>query len=211
MKKISSLAVLFLTLALAACGLPFQGGRSQPTPAQSGTRLFQDDFSNPQSGWATNSSAHGSIGYVDGGYRIEVTTAGYEKAASLPKVFQNDVRIEVNAIKQAGPVDGSIGILCRYQDASNFYAGIVSGNGTEIVKVVNGQRTALDAESNTDALVSGADNNTLRFTCIGNSLILYANGDQVAGATDSSFSGGMVGLLAGAYDTGGVSILFKNF
>jgi hypothetical protein len=40
---------------------------------------------------------------------------------------------------------------------------------------------------------------------------LYVNGSQVATATDSSFSGGMVGLSSASYDTAGTDILFDNF
>ena len=41
-------------------------------------------------------------------------------------------------------------------------------------------------------------------------LTLYANDQKIISVTDSSFNGGDVGLIAKAYGTPGVDILFDN-
>ena len=53
--------------------------------------------------------------------------------------------------------------------------------------------------------------NHIRADCIGNELTLYVNGQQVATATDSEFTGGDIGVIAGTFSTPGTDIHFDNF
>ena len=60
-------------------------------------------------------------------------------------------------------------------------------------------------------VVQGAGSNHIRFDCISGALTGYVNGQALASASDSDFHNGDVGLIAGAFDTGGVKIAFTNF
>ena len=62
-----------------------------------------------------------------------------------------------------------------------------------------------------DGINQGASTNHIEGDCIGNTLTLYVNGTLLMTATDSSFSSGDVGLIAQAFSTGGVDMLFHNF
>ncbi len=62
-----------------------------------------------------------------------------------------------------------------------------------------------------DAILQGAATNRIRADCAGSTLTLYANETEIVSVTDSSFTGGNVGLIAKAYATPGVDILFDNF
>ena len=62
-----------------------------------------------------------------------------------------------------------------------------------------------------DLIVKGDGPNHLRFDCIGNTLAGYVNGMPIANASDTDFSGGDAGLIAGAFSEGGVEISFDNF
>ena len=62
-----------------------------------------------------------------------------------------------------------------------------------------------------DLVKQGEASNHVRADCIGNSLTLYVNGKKAASATDSTLTGGDVGLIAGTYSTPGTDILFDNF
>jgi len=53
--------------------------------------------------------------------------------------------------------------------------------------------------------------NHLRADCIGNTLTLYVNFNEVASVQDSDFATGDVGVLAGAFAEAGVDVLFQNF
>jgi hypothetical protein len=226
-KKLVS-ALVVLMLASVACGLPsipglnpvVSGGDGvQATvapPSNQQSVLFQDDFSDSNSGWDHSSTQNGSTDYESGGYRIHVDTANYEKWANPSKVFQDDVRIEVDATKTGGPDNNDFGVLCRYQDTDNYYQLVITSDGyAAIIKLENGKATVISSSDgklqSVDGINSGAATNHIRADCIGSDLSLYANGTQVATASDSSYTGGDVGLSGGTYDTGGTDILFDNF
>jgi ribosomal protein L40E len=178
--------------------------------------LFHDDFSDPNSGWEFYENDNGSTGYESGGYRMHVVTANWLSWATLPDIFQNDVRIEVDATKIDGPDDNDIGVICRFQDNSNYYYLGISNDGyAAIYKSLQGEFSIISSEDGkwqkVDGIYPGSANNHIRADCIGNTLTLYANGAQIATATDDSFTGGQVSLAVGTFDTGGVDILFDNF
>ena len=93
-------------------------GNGTPRP----NSIFVDDFSNPASGWETWSDANGSfVAYQNGGLRILVKDKQFDYWSRPGKRFV-DARIEVDAIKVAGPNDNDFGLICRSQDRNNFYA-----------------------------------------------------------------------------------------
>jgi len=234
-KKLSG-ALVILMLATMACGLPSipgispvtsgggssntSGGSTQPqataAPQTQSNVLFKDDFSDSNSGWDHSSTQNGTTDYEQGGYRIHVVTANYEKWANPNKTFPDDVRIEVDAAKIGGPDANDFGVICRYQDRDNYYDMIITSDGyAAIVKYESGNSSVISASDGklqpVDGINSGSTPNHIRADCVGSNLTLYANGTRVAQATDSSFTGGDVGLNAGTYDTGGTDILFTNF
>ncbi len=226
MQKKLIAAFAILVMATMACGVPSLNSiSSQATlPPSNGSGsgnqdsnvLFHDDFSNPGSGWDQGSTDNGTTGYENGGYRIHVLTPNYDKWGNPSRSFQDDVRIEVDAAQTGGPNDIDIGVLCRYQDQENFYQLIVTVDGyAGIIKMDNGNSSIISSPDGklqpVTGINSGSTPNHLRADCVGSTLTLYANGNQVASATDTSFTGGDVGLIAGNYDNGGADVLFKNF
>ncbi len=211
-----------LILVTMACGLPSipslsggNTGNSSQSGSQSGNILFQDDFSNTGSGWDTESTDNGTTGYDNGVYRINVFTPNYDKWGNPSKKFQDDVRIEVDATRTAGPEDIDVGVICRYQDVDNFYQMIITLDGyAGIVKNENGKTSIISSSDGklqpANGINSGSTLNHIRADCVGSTLTLYANGTKVATATDSTFSGGDIGLIAGNYDTGGADVNFDN-
>ena len=179
--------------------------------------LLSDDFSNPDSGWSEYTSANGSAGYKNGGYLIQVLTKNWMIWDPLPNVFQNDVRLEVDATKTEGQDDSSqFGVACRYQDSDNFYLLALSSDGYAAIFLKSqGKYTNLSSAdkkwASVDGINGGTATNRLRADCIGSDLTLYSNGTQVASASDDTFSEGGVALIAGTFDTGGTSIQFDNF
>lgn len=175
---------------------------------------FQDDFSNPGSGWDTNQDSNGSTDYSNGSFRIKVTNTSYLLWANPNQSLQNDISINVDATKAGGPDDNKFGVICRYQDSNNFYYLFITSDGYAGISMFkNNEQIWLtgDALIPSDAINQGAATNSIRADCAGSTLTLYANNQQIASVTDSSFSGGDVGLIAGTYETSGVDILFDNF
>jgi len=174
--------------------------------------IFQDDFSDPQSGWSTYQGIDGLMNYEAGSYHILVDVPNTWFWATT-EVKLADASIEVQAEKVAGPDDNVLGLICRYQDDNNFYLLLISSDGYYgILKRMNGSMTVFgDGMQYSQIIHQGKTSNTLRADCIGNTITLYANGTRLAQATDSTFSEGAPGLIVGTYNTAGTDIVFDNF
>lgn len=215
MRKKFKLIFIIITLMMAvlACSL-FGGDDSAPSdPISVPTNvLFQDDFSDPSSGWDQVNEIEGSTDYVNGVYRIYVDEANYDIWAN-PGLDFTDTIIEVEATKVGGPDDNDFGVICRYQGLDNFYFFIISSDGYYgIAKVVNGEQALIGLENMeySDAINQGNASNLLRADCIGNQFTLYINGEKVADASNSQYTSGDVGLIAGTFDIAGTEVNFDN-
>jgi hypothetical protein len=204
-----ALVLLLLSAWTLSCAVT--GG--SPAPSTGTGILFQDDFSDHGSGWDQASFETGVTDYEDGVYRIYVNEPNVDYWAN-PGLDFTDVRVEVEATKVGGSDDNDLGIICRYQDAQNFYFAVISSDGfAGIVKSEGGEQTPISSEAlePADAVREGNSTNTLRFDCVGDSLSLMVNGTQVAAATDAAWAKGDVGLVAGTFDTPGTDVHFDNF
>lgn len=186
---------------------------NDPAPGRDGEVLFQDNFSDPASGWARVTAAAGVSDYLDGVYRILVNEPNVD-IWSKPGLKFSDVRIEVDAFKVGGDRDNRFGVICRAVDDNSFYTFIVSSDGYYGIGMINDdayQLIGMDALQPTDAIQVGSAQNHLRADCVGNTLTLYVNGVQLAQVQDSTFANGDVGLIAGTYGVSGTDIRFDNF
>jgi hypothetical protein len=175
--------------------------------------LYQDDFSNPFSGWPVSADADKAASYSDGQYLIQAFAAGQDVWANPGENF-SDVSIEVDATKHSGTDNNDFGIICRLVDDSNFYFLIVSSDGYQVIgKYQNGQAEYLSSEQMqpSEAVLQGSATNHLRGDCVGSTLSLYVNGQQVATVTDTAFTSGDVGLTVGTFEDPNAAVIFDNF
>jgi hypothetical protein len=198
--------ICFLALALGACSR---------TSMSQGDAYFQDDFSNPSSGWDRVSGTDGVTDYADGMYRIFSATPNYYMWAATGRKFPNDVRIEVDVTRKAGADQDVFGVLCRYRNDKNFYILMISGDGQAgIAKRTSTVDLAMlsgGSMKGTASVHPGLVQNHLRADCLGDQLSLYVNDALAASATDSEFSGGDAGLWLGTFDQPGADLFFDNF
>jgi hypothetical protein len=207
-------ALAVLALVSLACSALSGGSPSSPTSAPGKQVLFQDDFSDSNSGWPSASDADKTANYsADGKYVIEAITTQQDVWAHPGKSF-NDVSVEVDATKTGGPDNNGFGVVCRFQDNDNFYYFMVSSDGYQVIgKYQGGQNQYLSAEKMqpTTAITAGTATNHVRGDCQGSTLTLYANGQQLSSITDTSFTSGDVGLIVGTFDEPNVGVTFDNF
>ncbi len=202
-----------LLIASLACSVLNGDDSSVGAPALPPDILFQDDFSDPSSGWDQVEVPEGITDYENGYYRMLVNTEETDIWAN-PGLFFTDVVIEVDAEKVGGPDDNDFGIICRYQDIDNFYFFIISSDGYYGVgKVINGEQELIGTDQMypDDAIKQGNTTNQIKADCIGSHLVLHANGTQLADVQDTAFSSGDVGLIAGTFAQPGTDIHFDNF
>ena len=189
------------------------GGAPIESPPSSGP-LFQDDFSDPSSGWTRADKDTYITDYANGAYRFYVKPDNYSVWSTAPGVTVDDASIEVEATKTAGPDDANFGIVCRYVDADNFYFLMITSDGyAAIYKLKAGGWTLLSGDELqfSDAILPGDATNVIRADCIGSTVSLTVNGELLMEVEDTDFESGSVGLLAGTNTAGGADIVFDNF
>lgn len=204
----------FPLLVALACQVTGTAQDEPQTPAEEEQALFEDDFSDPNSGWGTLRESGTIADYESGGFRILVNDINADVTATPGRLF-SDMRIEVTATKTGGPDDNDFGVICRYQDENNYYFLIISSDGFYgIGALVEGEARLLgmDAMEYSNEINQGSGaSNQIRGDCVAERLTLYVNGTILAEGTDNRFQSGDVGLIAGTFDEPGTDILFDNF
>lgn len=203
------IALVILPLALISCGSSFVADLI----TRPGGVLYKDDFSNPLSGWKRLAGPGGVMDYDGGGYRFLVT-AEHQNYWSTPGLDFQNVRIEVDALKYAGPEENRIGLICRYHDVGSYYFFVISSDGYYALGKLKDNQISLLGQAEmlqSEAIKQGSVINHLRADCVGNSLVMYVNDIPVTIAQDSDFTNGDVGLLVGTFEQTGVDVVFDNF
>ena len=203
--------LLALLLLLSACS-DGTGSATEvvlPTLA-SDAILFQDDFSNPKSGWDRASQGGNSTDYADGKYRITLATPQQDIWANPYQYFDQDIIVEVDVWQNPSTVQAAYGIICGYSDVNNYYSlTIGSGWYVEIFRYQQGKRLTLYSAENQPGIDS--EHNHMEALCASSALQLRVNGSLVAEVEAQEFLYGDVGLVASSFDESGVEILFDNF
>jgi hypothetical protein len=206
------LVVVTLSFSIIACQYA-----SQLTDqlSSSGDAIFRDDYSQPYAGWSrgTDLPNGGISDYSDGKFRILVNEPNFDYWSNPNLSFKNS-RVEVDAARQAGPDINRFGLICRYKDELNYYFFIISSDGYYGVGKVKDNHLSMIGMKEmlpSDAVLLGSELNHLRADCIGDQLFFYVNGRLLTQVSDSDFSSGDVGILAGTFDQPGVDIAFDNF
>lgn len=198
----------FVFLFLSACVPP---AASSVVVASPGDVLYQEQFESHSTGWARIANDNGIMDYDQGGYRIFVRQPKLNVWSTSEKDF-GDVRVETDVIRLNGPDENRMGLICRYQEG-DYYFFVISNDGYYAIGKFIGGMTLLLGQSEmkpSEAIQAGRMNH-LRADCTGDTLTFYINFKEVASATDTDFSNGDVGLVAGAFSHPGVDVLFDNF
>ncbi|MBK9925485.1 MAG: hypothetical protein IPP66_09355 [Anaerolineales bacterium] len=199
----------FFILVLASC-LPAQP-TEKVTTGKSGEMLYKEDFSNNTSGWDRFINDGGIMDYDSGGFRILVRQPKVN-FWSTPAGNYQDVRVEADVTKLNGPDANRAGLMCRYRNG-DYYFFIISNDGFYTIgKFIGGNAILLGQEAmQPTEFIKAGETNHLRADCIGSTLTLYVNFNQVASVPDTDFPTGGVGVIAGTFEEPGVDVLFQNF
>ena len=228
--RVRTVAVLIVVLSvlsvgsilLTGCGQPPAPSASEPAPGFLEPALhmeptpvvfslvYQDDFSDQDSGWDDAFDEHTMKQYGAHEYHIEVNAPNLF-AWGLANRTISDFVLEVKARQWEGPDNNSYGVIFRYQDPHNFYRFDVTGDGFFLVsKLVDGNWLTLVDWTPSPAVNQGEAENKLRVSCLGQHIAVYANGELLAEVDDESFRQGDIGFFAGTFDEAGVHISFDD-
>ena len=183
-----------LVALLVSCG----GG--DPLP-------WSDDFSDPASGWQTESDASAQVGYHEGTMRVFVESPNRLAWAWAGREFA-DFYLSVEATQASGPDDNEYGVQVRMQDNSRFYRFSISGDGYYQVSKHDGATVeSLSGEwPETDTIHLGAATNHLEVVCQGATMTFFVNGVQLVQVEDADYGRGDIGLYAGSFHDPGTGV-----
>lgn len=205
-------AFLLFSFLLTACGKTFLTADEIPWVNQNPV-LFMDDFSSQTGGWMTYEDSLSFAGYEHSGFLLMTDVPNYQ-IWSVPGLNFRDTQVFVEARKIDGTNDNLFGVLCRYQDESNYYAFVISSDGYYgIYRRLNGQLALIDQVHMDFSTVihQGDGANQVQIVCLGDQLVLTVNDEKLIQVRDDALNYGDIGLIAGSYATPGVSILFDHF
>ena len=214
-------AVLILALLGGAIWLQLSGRLLQPpassrdTQVDSGSGIdfvlaYQDDFSDPNSGWDDTSDRYTSKQYGNAKYYIEVTTSNLT-AWGLANRDVANFRLEVEATQESGSSNSDYGVLFRFEDHENYYRFDISGEGYFLLsKFYQGEWSTLVPLTASSALRLGQSTNKLMVEAIGEQIRVFANGVQLAEAKDSSLPHGNFGFFANTLSDPSLTVSYDN-
>jgi uncharacterized repeat protein (TIGR02543 family) len=176
------------------------------------TVLFSDDFNWDTGAWDTFSDSNGSVFYENGWLHVINYTDAPIDTYTLSHQHFTDFILEVETKLVDGTDDNWHGVTCRYQDGGNYYAFGVSADGYYLIsKFADGEQLYLAGPTRSSHINQGWDvTNVMHIECIGSSLSLSANGHLLKTVTDTTFTGGDMGLIATSWAGNLTEIAFDN-
>ncbi len=195
--------------------LPTETPTEAATPTLTATstpawKLIYED--NLKSGvWVNAKSEDFRLQYTGNGYMI-TNQVKEDIAYSVREETYVDTQIEVRAHRVEGPVDGYYGIICNFQNGTNYYilaVGVDGWYGIGLKKT--GQiRFLQEGVDQTGAVRTGNAENLLRAECAKGVSTLWANGIQLASVKDRTFTSGAIGLGVGNRKVPGTVAIFND-
>ncbi len=189
----------------------------EPTdePAASGV-LFEDDFSDPDSGWGDAESDAALREYRDGEYVIEVLDTGWFIWVNPGAGNLSNTHTTVTITNVGEAQDPTFGVMCNYQDEGAYhYMGIGPDGYYAIIRTDGEEDTFLTNDENlwiqSDDIEINADSYTLEAICASDgTLTLIVNGVEIASAQDDTYTEGDIGLFAQSFAEAPVEVHYDD-
>jgi pSer/pThr/pTyr-binding forkhead associated (FHA) protein len=172
--------------------------------------VYEDDFSNPSSGWDDAFDRYTTKQYGNNKYYIEVTTSNLV-AWGLANRDVADFRLEVDAAQEAGPNNNGYGVLFRFKDRDNFYRFDISGDGFFLLsKFHDSEWVTLVPWTASSAINVGQVENQLTVEAIGPQIRVYTNDALLAEVEDDTLASGNFGFFASTFSEPNLTISFDD-
>ncbi|MCJ7736457.1 MAG: hypothetical protein MUQ10_03955 [Anaerolineae bacterium] len=183
---------------------------------------YSDDFSDPNSGWATGESEYAIFGYLNGEYRVYLNSTdgwfGVTPGEQQDLVLPSDYRIEADVRKvSAGACSYGLRFGQSYtEDAWEAYQIIIyptTGDFSVNKWLLDGSWVEIMDWTYASAINQNLGTNHMTVDRIGTAITIHINGTQVAHFTDDSLvgPGRDAGFAVYTYDEAPADVRFDNF
>ena len=192
--------------------------RVLPTPRPTSTPptviIYEDDFSDPASGWATGSDAESTVDYGAGQININIYNSDVLITTTPRKNF-SDVMIETTVDTSGTDSETWFGIVCNYKDPKNYYLAAIKSYGYySILELKDNQwkwLTGGGAPAYSQRIAVDATSYKLGLLCFQNVLTLWVDGVHIISLTNATSSSGDVGLTAWTEGQSKTKVRFDDF
>ncbi len=173
--------------------------------------MYEDDFSNPDSGFTRADIPDFKASYKDGEYHILVKKPNWSVwQYNFLKGPFTDFVLEADAKLVSGPYQTTYGVAFRMKDNDNFYRFLISADGNYLMGArLDGTWTELQRWTRSEYVEKGNSTNHLKMVCKGSQIEVYVNGHYLTAVTDSSFDSGYIGVILDA-SAGNTQVAFDN-
>ncbi len=178
--------------------------------------LYQDDFTNPTSGWPDKKFDNYFIGYHEPEYyHIEVTSPNYKTTVFAPeKSTFGDATIELQVMtassKTAPEGDFRYGLAFR-RAGDQYYAFTISPRTKKWFVLKSSPNSLVVLKEGTDEDIHDLDtDDALRVDAQGPNLLFHINDKLVGQVTDADYANGEVGLYVESFDSPNTHIHFDT-
>jgi hypothetical protein len=181
-----------------------------PTVDTAWTLVWEDDFSDSESGFYVGESEDRAFRLEDGQYKIEAIKPNWMAWVYLGYSL-NDVQINIDTRIENPTGATGFGVLCRYQGDGDFYGFEFSEDSYYTIWLRYGGEYTNLVDWTYDDRLEGIDWRRMTAECQGDQLSLLMDGELLAQANDATLTFGDVGLLVESDESGGSIVDFDNF
>src|SRR5215216_2683239 len=185
-------------------------------PAIDASVLFQDDFTNPATGWSGDKFDNYFIGYHEPEYyHIEITSPNSKTTVFEPQKqnFDNatvELKVLTNSTKTAATGDFRYGLAFR-RSGDQYYAFTISPRTKQWFVLKNSPSALTVLAEGTDDNINELDtDDTLRVDAQGSDFVFHLNDEVVGQVTDADYATGEVGFYVETFDATNAHIHFDN-
>lgn len=186
------LSILFVSTSLITGCISLDG-----QSAQTGPLIFEDDFTDPNSGWFIyNADSTRGGAYVQGAF--SVWSSGKNTVIALnPKTRQQlgDFSAEVDVRETSDNRGAVMGIIYRLDNDGNYYRFAITDNQTYYVgKGKQGLEEELKPMEHSSVIKPGSEYNRLKVVCQGANHDFYINDTKMGNISDNTSFKGELGI-----------------
>jgi len=168
---------------------------------------WQDDFSDPTSGWPVSDAEWAKLEYLAGEFHALIKQAHFSVVFGPLSLYATNFTLEVDGRGDLA----TYGLMFGGNAGEWYWFEVQPGNYWAVLKFDVGGIWGEVLDSGYSSYITSGMNR-LKIIRDGSLIKAYVNGHLLSTVTDSSFLGSRgVGLMAGAEDTAPVDAYFDNF
>ncbi len=185
-------------------------------PVSGGDILYQDNFTDPSSGWTEDKFDNYFIGYHEPEYyHVEVTSPNYKTTVFAPGKqsfddFTLELKVLTSSTKTSPTGDFRYGVAFR-RSGDQYYAFTISPRTKKWYVLKSSPNALTVLKEGTDEDIQDLDKeDTLRVDAQGSNLAFHINDRLIDQITDEDYSGGEIGFYVESFDSPNTHVHFDD-